>query len=98
MKKIEIIAIGDNKIYSVGYIKIYKEGDIYHIHKIAGSDIHTSRHKDGTYHWKSRTNNLCNNLGKRRPIKDFQGLEFLGVNAFGINSLHRRIKDGIRTN
>ncbi len=87
MKKIEIIAIGNNKIYSVGYIKIYKRGDIYHIHKIVGSDIHTSIHEDGTCHWKFRTIDFYHKLGKRVTIKDFKGLEFLGVNAFGIKSL-----------
>ena len=77
MKRIEIIAIAKEKIYSVGYVTISKDGDVYLIHKAAGSDMHTSRHASGKMHWKSRINNLFQEIRKGVPIKDFKGIEFL---------------------
>lgn len=87
MKRIEIVAIGKDKIYSVGYVTISKDGDVYQIHKAFGSDMHTSRHASGSMHWKSRTVNLYQEIRKGVPIKDFKGIEFLGSTGFGLNSL-----------
>ena len=87
MVRIEIIAIGEDKIYSVGYVKISKNGDVYHIHKAGSSDMHTSRHASGSTHWKSKTENFHQEIRKGVPIKDFKGIEFLGSHTFGLNSL-----------
>jgi len=87
MKRIEIIAIAKEKIYSVGYVTISKDGDVYLIHKAAGSDIHTSRHASGKMHWKSPSNSFFQEIRKGVPIEDFKGIEFLGTWAFGLDSL-----------
>lgn len=51
--RIEIIAVGKEKIYSVGAVEVSHKGDVYVIHKIKDSDFHTSRHSSGETHWKS---------------------------------------------
>lgn len=86
--KIEIIAIGENKIYSAGAIEMSPNGDIYIVYKIKGDGgFHTSRHRDGKLHWKSKKCNVFIKIGDRVPIKNFNGIEFLGTHAFGLGSL-----------
>lgn len=85
MTKIEIIAIGENKIYSVGYVTIARDGGVFQIHKTGGSDMHTSRHASGSLRWTSETNSQ--EIRKGVPIKAFKGIEFLGTHGFGLNSL-----------
>lgn len=77
MPKIEIIAISEDKIYSVGLINIVKKGDIYYAYKINNSDLHYSRHRDGRRHWRSKKSEMCFDVGKRLPINEFKGIEFL---------------------
>lgn len=74
-------------MYSVGYVTVSKRGDVYHIHKIGGYDMHTSRHASGEFHWKSKKNNFLQKIRKGIPIKDFRGIEFLGTLGFGLDSL-----------
>ncbi|MBI2576422.1 hypothetical protein HYV84_04350 [Candidatus Woesearchaeota archaeon] len=86
MPEIEIIAIGLTKIYSVGKIGIKSDGSVYHAFKLKNLEgIHTSRHRDGTLHWKSKQLKIP--LRKGADIRDFSGLEFIGTQAFGLNSL-----------
>ena len=87
MIRIEIVAIGENKIYSAGYVKVSKKGDIYQIYKIGGSDLHMSRHASGKTHWKSKQPVLFQEIREGIPIKEFKGIEFLGTTAFGLDSL-----------
>jgi len=91
--RIEIIAIGEDKIYSVGAISVSKKGDVYIIHKTAGTDFHTSRHADGKTHWKSKQQNFFQKLREGVPIKDFRGIEFLGTHSFGLDSLPQIFKE-----
>lgn len=92
-KRIEIIAIGKEKIYSVGAVEISEKGDIYVIHKIKNSNFHTSRHSSGEIHWKSTKNKVSTKIREGMPIKDFKGIEFLGISAFGLESLPRLHKE-----
>ncbi len=92
MTKIELIAVGKDKIYSVGAIKTSKEGDVYLIYKIAG-DFHLSRHTGGETHWKSKEIPFGPSIRKGKPIEDFKGIEFLGTHAFGLNSLPELYKE-----
>ena len=87
MTKIEIIAIGEDKIYSVGYITISRDGGVFLIHKSLASDMHASRHASGSLRWTSATNNFSQEIRKGVPIKGFKGIEFLGTSGFGLNSL-----------
>ena len=84
-KRIEIIAIGVEKIYSVASIEISQDGDVYLIERIKGGDYHLSRHASGQVH--IRTSNLTENLWKGKPIKDFKGIECLGTSGFSLDSL-----------
>ena len=93
MVRIEIIAVGKEKIYSVGTVEVSQKGDVYVIHKIKNSDFHTSRHSSGETHWKSIKNKVFTKIGDRKPIKDFKGIEFLGTYAFGLESLPRLHKE-----
>ena len=93
MVRIEIIAIGENKLYSAGYINISKKGDVYHITKMCGSDMHLSRHASGETHWKSEQNDFCQEIRKSVPIKDFKGIEILGTIGFGLDTLPELYKE-----
>jgi len=86
--RIEVIAIGERGVYSVGAIVVSSKGDVYHISKFKDKGIHLSRHASGKTHWKmDRKEFLCIEDGK--PIKDFKGIEFLGTISFGMESLPR---------
>ena len=86
MPKIEIIAIGMNKIYSVGRIHVSKKGDVYHAYKHKNDyGFHMSRHRDGTIHWKSKTEKIP--IRKTVDIENFSGVEYLGTQGFGLESL-----------
>jgi len=93
MARIEIIAIGRDKIYSVGAIIVTKKGDIYIADKFTGSDLHLSRHSDGKTHWKSRREDILIPIREGSPIKDFKGIEFLETHAFGLDSLPELYKE-----
>ena len=93
MLRIEIIAIGKDKIYSVGYVNVSMIGDVYHINKMGGSDMHMSRHVDGNTHYKSRQNDFCHKIRKGVPIEEFKGIEFLETVAFGLESLNELYKE-----
>lgn len=86
MPKIEIIAVGLKKIYSAGKIHITSKGDVYYAYKLKNDKgAHTSRHRDGTLHWKFGKDKIP--IRKLKDISDFSGLEFIGTHAFGLNSL-----------
>lgn len=89
MVRIEIVAYREGKVYSVGVIEVRKKGDVYHIPKILNDDFHTSRHADGTFHWKSKKSNFIHDLGKRIPIKNLKGVEFLGIQTFSTEGLSK---------
>jgi len=84
---IEIIAVGRDRVYSVGRIHITKSHDIYLISKIKDSGLHLSRHRDGRCHVRMKGKELSNDFEKRVSIGDFDGFEFLQTWAFGIDSL-----------
>jgi len=89
---IEIIAIGEEDIYSVGAVNVSEKGDVYVIEKIKGfGDSHLSRHASGEMHRKTR--NGVMKIREGIPIKDFEGIEFLGTYAFGLDSLPRLHKE-----
>jgi len=93
MIRIEIIAIGKEKIYSVGAVEVSQKGDVYVIHKMKGIGLHTSRHSNGKTHWKSKNNKVFIKIREGTPIKDFKGIEFLGTHAFGLESLPQLYKE-----
>ena len=89
---IEIIAVGEENIYSVGSVNVSKEGDVYVIYKIKYiGDSHLSRHSSGETHQKFRDN--VQEIRKGIPIKDFKGIEFLGTYGFGLESLPMLYKE-----
>lgn len=84
--RIEIVAVGEEKIYSVGTVEVSENGDVYVIDKFKGAgDSHLSRHSSGELHRKIR--NEVTRIRKGIPIRDFRGIEFLGTHAFGLRSL-----------
>lgn len=87
MIKIELIAIGKEKVYSVGLIQVSNQGDVYIIHKIAGTDLHTSRHKSGVTHWKSQDFKFHRNIRKGTPIQEFKGIEFIYSGLLTLDNL-----------
>lgn len=87
MIRIEIIAVGKEKIYSVGNLVVTKKKDVYQVIKFHGSDTHISRHASGETHFKSREGKFIQKIRKGVPIKDFKGIEFLGTTGFGLDSL-----------
>ena len=83
----EIIAVGRDRVYSVGRIHITKNRDIYLISKIKDAGLHFSRHRDGRCHVRMKGKELSNDFETRVPISDLDGFEFLQTWAFGIDSL-----------
>jgi hypothetical protein len=86
-KRIEIIAVGRDRLYSVGSVVVSQNGDVYLISRIKHVDSHLSRHASGEVHLKSAKINIDAKLGKRKPVNEFKGLEFLQTVGFGIDSL-----------
>jgi hypothetical protein len=91
--RIEIIALGENKIYSAGAVTITRNGDVYYAHNIRHTDSHFSRHKSGETHFVSKSLNYRYSMDKRVPIEDFTGIEFFGTQAFGLESLPHLYSD-----
>lgn len=91
--RIEIVAIGKEKIFSVGAVEVSEKGDVYVIHKIKDSNFHTSRHSSGELHWKSIKNKVSTKIRDGMPIEDFKGIEFLGTSGFGLESLPKLHKE-----
>lgn len=81
------MAIGRDKIYSVGYIQVSKRGDVYYFDKVCSSDMHISRHCSGHTHRKSRQTGFFQKIREGISINNFNGIEYLGTSAFGLNSL-----------
>ncbi len=79
--------VSDALLYSVGYVTISKNGDVYYIYKWGRSDMHLSRHASGEGHWKSERYDFHQEIRKGAPIRDFKGIEFLGTTGFGLDSL-----------
>jgi len=86
MVRIEILAIGKDKVYSAGYVQVSK-GGVYYFPKVKSSDMHISRHCSGHVHWKSRQTEFFQKIRKGISIDNFHGIEFLGTTAFGLDSL-----------
>jgi|GEM_PF-2757579 len=87
---IELIAVGENCVYSIGKIQVTKQGDIYLASKIKATGLeglHFSRHRDGTCHIRMKGKEIENGFEKRIPISDFDGFEFLQGWGFGLESL-----------
>lgn len=87
MIRIEIVAIGEDKIYSAGYIQVSKKGEVSYFYKVCSSDMHISRHCSGQTHVKSRQIGYFQKIREEISIDNFNGIEFLGTIAFGLNSL-----------
>jgi hypothetical protein len=85
--KIEVIAIGEDRMYSVGTVVVSPNGDVYQISRIRGDDFHTSRHASGVTHWKSVKNRVFQKIRQGKPVKDFRGIEVLTTYGFGLGSL-----------
>lgn len=97
--RIEIIAVGECAVYSIGAVEMTEKGEVYLIHK--GSGSHISRHASGVTHTRlpDGSKYLIRN---GPPIHDFRGIEFLATLAYGLESLpeiHREYRmqkcDGI---
>ena len=87
-KRIEIIAIGNDTVFSVGSIVISKEMDVYiNTGTKTSPDFHTSRHASGKVHWRSRKEEFTSDIRQGQPISKFKGIELLGTHAFGVQSL-----------
>jgi hypothetical protein len=91
--RIEIIAIGNENVYSVGAVVVSEKGDVYVINRIKDSGFHLSRHADGETHWKSTEPKLYQKIRKGKPITEFKGIEFLGIHSFGLDSLPKLYKE-----
>jgi len=92
MVSIQIIAVGEDKIYSVGKIRVSPKGEVYYIQKYLNLvEAKYSRHVSGEIHQTIKrpdgTVEFYQKLGQRRPLKDFKGFEFFQTNAFGLDSL-----------
>jgi hypothetical protein len=85
--RIETVAIGKDKIYSVGAVTVSEKGDVYVISKFKNNDFHTSRHSSGETHWKSEKRGVFHKLRDGKPIENLEEIEFLGTDAFGLESL-----------
>lgn len=82
--RIEIIAIGEDAIYSIGAIEISENDDVYFFHKASGS--HISRHASGQVHTRLPDGGILK-IRDGSPIHEFEGYESLGTFAFGLSSL-----------
>jgi hypothetical protein len=91
--RIEIIAIGNEKVYSVGAIEVSAEGDVYVFNRIEDSGFHLSRHASGETHWISTKPKLFQRIRKGQPIAEFKGIEVLGTTGFGLDSLPELYKE-----
>lgn len=80
--KIEIVAITEKAMYSIGTIVVSSKGDVYHISKFKNKGFHVSRHSSGKIHWKMNGKNFLE-IENGKPITDFKGIEFLGWNIYG---------------
>ncbi len=85
--EIEILAVGNGKVFSVGKIQVTGKSDVYFIHKIKGLGFHASRHASGQINWKSEKINLNQIVGHDEKIANFKGVQYLGTFAFGLDSL-----------
>lgn len=92
---IEIIALDNEKIYSVGAVKVSQKGDVYVIDKFRDSgDSHLSRHSNGEMHRKFRESyDRIREASPKRDLKSFRGIEFLGTHGFGLKSLPLLFKE-----
>jgi hypothetical protein len=86
---IEVIAVGNDAMYSVGAIVVSPVGDVYQIFKMRNLDFHTSRHASGVTHWKSNKAQIFQNIRQGKPIKEFKGIEYLTTPSFSLESLPR---------
>lgn len=94
--EIHIIANTGDARYSIGGVRITKNA-IYFLHKILGTDLHTSRYANGEYtHIRSRTTGHMTDLGKRTPIKNFRGIEAEGTMAAEIEAIPKIYKKAKR--
>jgi hypothetical protein len=91
--RIEVIAIGNDAMYSVGTIVVSPEGDVYQNFNRKNSDFHTSRHASGATHWKSKKERIFQKIRNGKPIKDFKGIESLTSQGFGLESLPRLFEE-----
>ena len=80
-------------MYSVGAIVVSAKGDVYVINRIADSGFHLSRHASGETHWKSTKPQLSQKIREGQPIKEFKGIEFLGLHGFGLDSLPKLFEE-----
>jgi len=89
MQRIEVIVIGkDKKLFSVAAVSVSKKGDVYLAYKCKDiPSFHVSRHSSGKRHVKSKLFYEKIPLGVMPPIAEFMGIESLGGQAFGIDSL-----------
>ena len=87
--RIEVIVIGkEKKLFGVAAVSVSKKGDIYLAYKCKDiPSLHVSRHSSGERHYKSKLLAEQIPLGIVPPISEFKGLESLGGQAFGIDSL-----------
>lgn len=90
--RIEVVAIGERGLYSVGAIVVSSKGDVYHISKFKKRGFHLSRHSSGKTHWKMDRKEFLS-IQDGKPIKDFKGIEFLGTISFGLELLPKLFKE-----
>jgi hypothetical protein len=91
--RIELIAMLENKLYSIGEVCISKMEDVYFIPKTGSNDgFHISRHFDGKLHWKSHTMGKMS-IRQAESIKDFKGIEFLGTTYLNLDVLSTRFNE-----
>ena len=93
MIRIKLIAMSEEKLFSIGEVCISKKGDVYVVPKTGSDDgFHTSRHAEGKLHWKSKTMGKIS-IREAKPIKDFKGIEFLNTIALNLDVLSTRFKE-----
>jgi len=81
------MALGKEKVFSIGEIVIQAKGDIYLIYKFKKSDLYLSRHASGKTHWKANKQKFYNKIREGMPTKNFKGIELLSTQSFGMNNL-----------
>jgi hypothetical protein len=91
--RIEIVAIGREKLFSAGAVELNEKRDLYIFHKMKTARLHTARHASGDVHWKIEDSEQYIPLGKRCPIAEFVGFETFGAQSFGVDSLPELFKE-----
>ncbi|MEW5955085.1 MAG: hypothetical protein AB1626_00930 [Candidatus Micrarchaeota archaeon] len=86
MPRIEIVAISEKQIYSIGKVEVSHKGEVYFLPKIKQSKAHYSRHASGKTVFTADNRKSC--IRTTRPIDDFKGIEDVGTTLIFSDNLN----------